>query len=479
MPPTRAMRTFPAGHPTGHGEPGTGGHEQAPEHEARRGHAPGTADRQGRAPLSRADADITGAVEEVLGAYLDTRLAEATEVDAVFADDVAERVKLFALRGGKRWRAAFAWWGWRAGGGADGGRQAVAALNVAAALELIQTCALIHDDVMDASALRRGAPSVHVDFARQHEGRSMRGSGSSFGRSAAILAGDLALAWADDLVAESEVDTGARRRMRHHWQAMRTEMVAGQYLELHAQAAGSASLSRAVRIACLKSALYTVERPLALGAALAGADDRTTAALCSAGRCAGIAFQLRDDLVGVFGDPALTGKPAGDDIREGKLTYLVAVARSRADASGDAAALDVLAAGLGAPDLTDVQLDRVRTVLEETGARAAVESKIERLVLHSRRHLRSAPMDPRAHNRLSELLAVAAGVNTAASPITPSTPITPRTPNSPFSSVTSDTAITANPANPANSPDQETQLIARGPAPATRRVGAENTGHSR
>ncbi|WP_434598770.1 polyprenyl synthetase family protein [Streptomyces sp. A5-4] len=459
MPPTRAMRTFPAGHPTGHGEPVTGGRAQPSGHEARRGHA----DRQGGAPLSRADADIAGAVEEVLGAYLDTRLSEATAVDAVFADDVAERVKRFALRGGKRWRAAFVWWGWRAGGGADGGPQAVAALNVAAALELIQTCALIHDDVMDGSALRRGAPSVHVDFARQHEGRAMRGSGGSFGRSAAILAGDLALAWADDLVAESDLDTEARRRMRHHWQAMRTEMVAGQYLDLHAQATGTASLSRAVRIACLKSALYTVERPLALGAALAGADDRTTAALCSAGRCAGIAFQLRDDLMGVFGDPALTGKPAGDDIREGKLTYLVAVARSRADASADSAALGVLAAGLGAADLTDVQLDRVREVLEETGARAVVESKIERLVLHSRRHLRSAPMDPRAHSRLSELLAMAAGVTGAASPSPP---------NSPFLSATSNSAITA------ESPGWEKRRPARGPA-AVRRIGAESTGRGR
>ncbi|MEN8652677.1 polyprenyl synthetase family protein [Streptomyces sp. 21So2-11] len=467
MPPTRAMRPFPAGHRTGHGEPGTGGREQASEHEAQRGHACGAADRQGRAPLSRADADIAGAVEEVLGAYLDTRLAEATEVDAVFADDVAERVKHFALRGGKRWRAAFAWWGWRAGGGADGGPQAAAALNVAAALELIQTCALIHDDVMDGSALRRGAPAVHIDFARQHGRRSMRGSGGSFGRSAAILAGDLALAWADDLVADSELDTDARRRVRHHWQAMRTEMVAGQYLDLHAQATGSASLSRAVRIACLKSALYTVERPLALGAALAGADDRTTAALCSAGRCAGIAFQLRDDLMGVFGDPALTGKPAGDDIREGKLTYLVAVARSRADASGDTAALDVLAAGLGAVDLTDVQLGRVRAVLEETGARAVVESKIERLVLHSRRHLRSAPMDPRAHSRLSELLAVAAGVDGIAVPISP---------NSLVSATPSDSPLTA------NSPEPGNRLIALGAAPvapAARRVGAENMGRGR
>lgn len=142
---------------------------------------------------------------------------------------------------------------------------------------------------------------------------------------------DLALAWADDVIADTPLAPDTALRVRGLWSSMRMEMVAGQYLDIQGQATSSLSLARAIRAACLKTALYSVERPLALGAALAGADDRTTAALCSAGRCVGIAFQLRDDLQGIFGTPEATGKPAGDDIRSGKPTYLIAVARARAE----------------------------------------------------------------------------------------------------------------------------------------------------
>ncbi|MGC3005268.1 polyprenyl synthetase family protein, partial [Streptomyces sp. G35A] len=181
---------------------------------------------------------------------------------------------------------------------------------------------------------------------------------------------------------------------RRLWSDMRTEMVAGQYLDLHGQATGARSLPRALRAACLKSALYSVERPIALGAALAGADDGTTAALCSAGRCVGMAFQLRDDLDDAFGDPRHTGKPAGGDIREGKPTYLVALAHARAGAAGDRGALDVLNRLLGHRSLTAADLDEVREVLTSTGARDTVEARIDRLVAQGLRHVDGALLDP-------------------------------------------------------------------------------------
>jgi len=341
------------------------------------------------------DADVVGAVLRTARAVLAERVAQASEIDASFAGDLAGRVADFTLDGGKRMRPRLLWWGMRACGASDAGSTA-AALRLGVALELIQTCALIHDDVMDRSRLRRGEPAVHIGLAARAGLSPDSERGSAFGTSAAVLAGDLALVWADDTVAETALPAHVGHRIRTIWRSMRTEMVAGQYLDLHGQATGGSSAARAIRTACLKSALYSVEQPLAIGAALADADERTTAALRSAGRCAGIAFQLRDDLLGVFGDPAKTGKPSCDDIREGKPTYLLAVARTRAEAAGDEGALAVLGNAVGNADVTEEDLADVRGVFEATGARAHVERKAERLRDHAVRRLGEA-VDVDAH----------------------------------------------------------------------------------
>ncbi|MET4924096.1 polyprenyl synthetase family protein [Streptomyces sp. PSRA5] len=359
------------------------------------------------------DQDVAAAVERELADVLRGRVRDAARIDTVFARDVAERVADFTLRGGRRIRSRFLWWGLRACGGQDIGTGSV--LRIAAGLELIQTCALVHDDVMDGSPLRRGRPSVHTDFAARYGHTdpgplARHGAAAPFGTAAAVLVGDLALAWADDTVADAHLAPEPRRRVREVWQAMRTEMVAGQYLDLHSQATGSRSAVRAIRAACLKTAMYTVERPLALGAALAGADEATVGGLRSAGRRAGIAFQLRDDLLGVFGDPRRTGKPSGDDIRQGKLTYLVAVARARAEADGDTASLALLDSALGDRGLSEGDVDLVRAVLTDTGARDLVAAKIDRLVAAGARHLTGLTVDPTARGRLVALFRAVAGV---------------------------------------------------------------------
>ncbi|MFJ8847103.1 polyprenyl synthetase family protein [Streptomyces cyaneofuscatus] len=362
------------------------------------------------------DADVAGAVLRTARAVLAERVAQASEIDASFAENLAGRVADFTLDGGKRMRPRLLWWGMRACGAADAGSTA-AALRLGVALELIQTCALIHDDVMDRSRLRRGKPAVHIGLAGQAGLSPDSERGSAFGTSAAVLAGDLALVWADDTVAETALPAPVRHRIRSIWRSMRTEMVAGQYLDLHGQATGGSSAARAIRTACLKSALYSVERPLAIGAALADADERTTAALRSAGRCAGIAFQLRDDLLGVFGDPARTGKPSGDDIREGKPTYLLAVARERAEAAGDEGALAVLGHAVGNADVTEEDLADVRGVFEETGARAHVERKAERLRDHAVRRLgEGVDVDAHGGRQLLGLLHTVSGGRSGGSP---------------------------------------------------------------
>ncbi|MGW1727995.1 polyprenyl synthetase family protein [Streptomyces sp. NPDC002306] len=348
------------------------------------------------------DADVSAAVGRLLDRLLAERTAHAAALDSVFACDLAERVTHFTLGGGKRTRPQFLWWALRACGGAT--RDAEAALRVGVALELIQTCALVHDDVMDGSRLRRGRLALHADVEAQYAEAASSAPNKRFGEAAAILAGDLALAWADDVFADTDFALDTAGRVRSLWSAMRTEMVAGQYLDIQGQTTSSRSMAHAIRAACLKSALYSVERPLALGAALAGASTATTAALCAAGRCAGIAFQLRDDLRDVFGSPRHTGKPSGGDIRAGKPTYLVAVAWARATATDDHRALATLERALGCANLSEDGLTEVRSVLVGTGAQETVEAKIERLVAQGMRHLDTAELEPEGRRRLRELL---------------------------------------------------------------------------
>lgn len=354
-------------------------------------------------------AECVARVEDVLAGYLRRRCAEAARIETRFAGDVADAVAELVLRGGTRRRPAFLCWGWRAAA-PPGARMPEAVLRSAAALELIQACALIHDDVMDRSSLRRGGPSVHEAAARRHRSGAWRGDAAAFGASAALLAGDLALVWADDLWETSGVDATARRRAHPVWQAMRTEMVAGQYLDLRAQPGEGRDPETALRIAHLKSGAYTIERPLLLGAALAGAGKRAVAALRRAGQAAGVAFQLRDDLLGVFGDPRHTGKPAGEDVRHGKCTYLMALGLQRAREQHLPELEQRLTVAPAGQDLTDDDLRDVRAALCEVGARSAVEARIEELLREAETALDEPALAPRAAQAIGELMRTAAAI---------------------------------------------------------------------
>ncbi|GAA4872144.1 polyprenyl synthetase family protein [Pseudonocardia benzenivorans] len=326
--------------------------------------------------LRRVDADVAGAVERELAAVLADRLRDAAAV----APEVAEALRVlerFVVGGGKRIRPTFAWWGWRGAGGDPAA--AGAALRAVSALELLQACALVHDDLIDDSATRRGRPTVHVEFAGRHRDGGWSGPADRFGAAAAILLGDIALAWADDTLQSSGLDAAALARAGAPWRAMRTEVLCGQYLDVLAQATADTSTAAAMRVNRFKTAAYTVERPLHIGAALAGADDRLVAAYRGFGTDIGIAFQLRDDMLGVFGDPDVTGKPAGDDLREGKRTLLVALALERAAERGDTASAQVVTGALGDPALDAAGVDRVRDVLTCLGAVDAVEERIAAL----------------------------------------------------------------------------------------------------
>ena len=275
------------------------------------------------------------------------------------------------LGGGKRLRPAFCWWGYRGAGGAD----TEEALRAAAALEVLQACALIHDDVMDGSDTRRGMPSAHHRFAMLHRGSEWLGSPEAFGVGAAILLGDLCLSWADEMLLTSGVPSERLAAAKGVYDEMRTELMAGQYLDLLEQARGGGSVERAMRVVRFKSAKYTIERPLHMGASLAGAGSDVLAAYSGYGLPLGEAFQLRDDVLGVFGDPGETGKPAGDDLREGKRTVLIATAMARATPAQAAQ----IRRHLGDPGLDANGVALLREVIADTGALDHAEQLITSL----------------------------------------------------------------------------------------------------
>lgn len=307
------------------------------------------------------------------------------------------------LRGGKRLRPAFAYWGWRAVAGRDADP---AAWRLFSALELLHACALVHDDVIDASATRRGLPTVHRLFADRHRDARWQGSSDQFGLSAAILLGDLALVWADDIVAAADLPPDAHQRVRHVWAAIRAEVLAGQYLDIVAEAGRAETVASAMTVNTYKTASYTVTRPLQFGAAAAGDEPAVQDAFERIGHNLGVAFQLRDDVLGVFGDPAVTGKPSGDDLRSGKRTVLLAEALTLADRS-DAVAAKLLRTSVGS-ELSDDQVRELRAVIESVGALAAVERRIELLTRRGLETLHAAPIDTQAKAALSELARLAA-----------------------------------------------------------------------
>jgi geranylgeranyl diphosphate synthase type I len=337
--------------------------------------------------------DLRARVQKVLDEFLSRQIAILDDVSR----DVGPLVETLTdlLAGGKRLRPAFCYWGWRgAGGPAD-----AAIVTAATALELLQACALIHDDIMDGSDTRRGLPSAHRRFATLHQLGGWRGSAERFGTGAAILLGDLCLSWTDELLYRSGLPAASLTRGKPVLDRMRTELMAGQYLDLLEQAIGGDSVERALRVIRFKSAKYTIEEPLHLGAALAGAGREVLACYSAFGLPLGEAFQLRDDLLGVFGDPSETGKPAGDDLREGKRTVLIALALSRATT----AQADVIHRHLGDDDLDADGVALLRGVLEETGAREHVESLIATTAAQAVAALNTSVIDEPARDVLRAL----------------------------------------------------------------------------
>jgi geranylgeranyl diphosphate synthase, type I len=343
-----------------------------------------------------------GAFRASIQSALDAFIDEQARLLQPLGED-AERLVGSArgsVSGGKRFRAAFGYWGFRAVQADVPDERAL--LRAAAALELLHASALIHDDYMDSSDTRRGRPATHKAFESLHRQQGWSGAPAQYGAAAAILLGDLLLSWSDQLLRRCGLPHDVVRDALVFFDTSRSEVIAGQFLDVSVQARAASDVDQAMRVLRYKSAKYSVERPLHVGAALAGARADVLEALTHFGLPLGEAFQLRDDLLGVYGDPDVTGKPAGDDLTEGKRTVLVALALERAP-TADAKLLDD---ALGSP-LTPAEVEDLRRIIEACGAHAEVERRIDQLTAASLAALDDAPVTDLARRVLRDLTAAA------------------------------------------------------------------------
>jgi geranylgeranyl diphosphate synthase type I len=337
-------------------------------------------------------------VQAALATYLAQARSHLTTIGSQLTP-VCDGLEEFVLDGGKRLRPLFAYAGHKAAGKPVG----PAEIKAFASLELLQACALIHDDLMDASDTRRGKPAIHRRFENLHQEQALAGLSEQFGAAAAILLGDLALVQSDQMLHTSGITSDQLLDALVVHDEMRIELMAGQYLDVREAGEKSHNVERSLRIARFKSGKYSIERPLHLGATIALRDVsvRTplTWRLSEYGLPLGEAFQLRDDLLGIFGNPAVTGKPAGDDLREGKRTVLMAMAMERTTDAGRGE----LATYLGKPDLSTEIVQKLCDIITECGAVESVEGLIEKLTFDALKAAQSEEIAAEAHELLSAL----------------------------------------------------------------------------
>lgn len=340
--------------------------------------------------------------EQLAAASRDFFARQRTVVASVSPDslDLINSIEHLST-GGKKLRPLLCYWGWR---GAGGRRDDAGIVIAGMALELFQAAALIHDDIIDRSDFRRGAPSVHRQFEARHADGGWHLEAERFGTAAAILAGDLCLSFSEEAFASIPGPLARLADARAIFNIMRTEVMAGQYLDLLEEAVGPDrephdAFQRALSIVRFKSAKYSTEHPLCIGGALAGAPEAVLAGYSAFSLPLGEAFQLRDDLLGVYGDPAVTGKPAGDDLREGKRTVLIAKAL---ELCGHAERQE-LNAGLGRSVMTEGDVLRLRSIIDSSGARSEVESLIEERSRSSFEALDGLALDGLCREALSSL----------------------------------------------------------------------------
>jgi geranylgeranyl diphosphate synthase, type I len=334
---------------------------------------------------------LRGTVQAIIDDFVTLRCAPELNTAGI---GIASEVLRDFVAGGKCVRSTFMYLGWLCGADDDG-----AALRAASSLELLHAFALLQDDVMDGSVLRRGRPSGHVAFARWHRDLGLSGSPGRFGESGAVLLGDLCLVWAAQMMRESGVPAPALDRVWPRYDAMRTELAVGQFADLINDARGFPSLDKVLEVSRRKSGNYTVRRPLEMGAAMAGCGERALRMLAGFGDAIGEAFQMRDDVLGIFGSPAVTGKPIGSDIAERKATTVVAAAYHLAGSSLRRQLREMMSAD----DLDERDLRRWADLILATGAVDWIERLIASRLSRALRLVDDCDVRPAVRQALADM----------------------------------------------------------------------------
>ncbi|CAB4715087.1 unannotated protein [freshwater metagenome] len=343
--------------------------------------------------------EIRESVEIELAEFLHLQSDFLTQISPDLAP-VSQSLSSFLLDSGKRLRPLFAYSGYVS----TGAEVTAPDIKAFASLELLQACALIHDDLMDGSDTRRGKPSIHRHFESIHVQDELEGFAPAYGLAAAVLLGDLALVWSNQLLNTAGFKSEKLQSVLPIYDEMRSELMAGQFLDIHEQTQKTTDLDRSIKIARYKSGKYTIERPLHIGAVLSGKHTpQLLKQLSEFGLPLGEAFQYRDDLLGTFGDPALTGKPAGDDLREGKRTVLIALT----DLACTESMRKESRKYFGAPDLDEKGVAILQEMIVSTGAKEKLESMIEKLTQEALLAAESELIDEKAYPLLLELAKIA------------------------------------------------------------------------
>ena len=324
-------------------------------------------------------------LENELSLWLAVKQDRAKEVVPA-SEELTGVLSDYVFRGGKRLRPALLYYSYRRCGGSSD----ETVMPMAMAVELLHTYLLAHDDIMDRAELRRGEPAVHLVFRDLHGSRDWAGDSDHFGQSVAILLGDLAQAYSMELFASTPADEEKWPELRTAFCSMVQEVIVGQYLEMTAGYREDLGEEELLRVLRMKSGRYSVEWPMHLGAILAGAAAETREGLCRYGSLMGEAFQLQDDLLGMFGDPERVGKPVGEDLAEGKFTVLIHHALRQAPAAGR----DLLSTALGNPDLTPEEVSKAQEVIRETGAEEKVVQMIDERMGAAQAILASLELEP-------------------------------------------------------------------------------------
>lgn len=351
---------------------------------------PGAADGVDAGSFDAWRASVRGAVLLHVSEFVSARTAELNRAGI----DAAGDILLKFVSGGKCLRSSFMYLGWLCGEAADD-----AALRAAASLELLHAFALLQDDVMDESPQRRGRPAAHIQFAAWHRGKGLSGSTRRFGESAAILLGDLCLIWAEQMLRECGMDFPRLQQVWPRYDAMRVELAVGQFADLTSDIRDQPSLEAVLVVARRKSGNYTVRRPLEIGAAMAGCDSYAVSQLGRYGAAVGEAFQLRDDLLGVFGSSARTGKPDGGDLLERKATSVIVTAQQMADPATRREMTELMRSD----HLGESSLNRWKTLIATTGAVQRIEDMISEHVASAKKALADMAIDEALREALTNM----------------------------------------------------------------------------